>query len=469
MALQFFNTLTRKKEEFHPIKKGKADMYTCGPTVYDYAHIGNFRAYVFEDILRRYLKYQGYRVTQIMNITDVDDKIIRAVKDKDISANDYSEKYIQAFFEDIDALNIERAEVYPKATEHINEMVDIIKKLLNKEIAYRGEDSSIYFSIAKFPEYGKLAHIKTDELKTGVRIKHDEYDKENLSDFALWKAWDENDGDVYWETELGKGRPGWHIECSAMSAKYLGFHFDIHTGGVDNIFPHHENEIAQTEAVTGKKFVNYWLHNEHLLVDGGKMAKSKGNFYTLRDIISKGYNPLAVRYLFASSDYRKKLDFTFENLEASWKAINKIYDFLRRIKEMAGETSTGDVKALIEKAQSGFIKGMDDDLNASMAMAEVFTFISDINKMLDSGGISREDSNNIIDFMLDLDRVLGLKMEEALAGKELAKEVQSLIEERQKARKEKNFAHADEIRDELKNKGIVLMDTPQGTRWKVEV
>lgn len=467
MALRFFNTMTRQKEEFKPMKKGKAGMYTCGPTVYDYAHIGNFRAYIFEDVLRRYLKYRGYRVTQVMNITDVDDKIIRSVKGKDISAARHADQFTQAFFDDLDTLNIERAEVYPRATEHVNEMVAMVKTLMDKGVGYRGEDGSIYYSIAKFPDYGKLAHIKVEELKTGARVKHDEYDKENLSDFALWKAWDENDGDVFWETGLGKGRPGWHIECSAMSVKYLGNHFDIHTGGVDNIFPHHENEIAQTEAATGEKFVNYWMHNEHLLVDGGKMAKSKGNFYTLRDIQAMGHNPLAIRYLYVVSDYRKKLDFTFENLENAWKAVNKIYDFLRRVKEESGDESTGTVNELVESARNAFIEGMDDDLNAPMATAAMFTFISEINKIMDQGKLSKDDARLVLDFMFELDQILGIKMEEALVEKGLADEIKNLIKEREDARKSKNFKRADEIRDELKERGIILMDTPQGTRWKI--
>jgi len=469
MALRFFNTMTRQKEEFKPMKKGKVGMYTCGPTVYDFAHIGNFRAYIFEDVLRRYLKYMGYKVKQVMNITDVDDKIIRSVRGKDISAAEYSKKYAESFFEDIETLNIERAEVYPRATGHVKEMVEMVKKLVEKGFGYKGEEGSIYYSISKFPRYGQLAHINVDELKTGARVKHDEYDKENLSDFALWKSWDEDDGNVFWETELGKGRPGWHIECSAMSTKYLGNHFDIHTGGVDNIFPHHENEIAQTEAATGEKFVNYWMHNEHLLVDGGKMAKSKGNFYTLRDIIDRGYNPLALRYFYVVSDYRKKLDFTFEALENSWKAVNKIYDFLKRAREMAGEESGGKIDELIETARKSFTEGMDDDLNAPMAMAGIFTFISEVNKILDEGKLSKEDSTKVIDFMMDIDRVLGIKMEEAFVEKKLANEIKALIEERIKARNEKNYARSDEIRDQLKAKGIILMDTPQGTKWKVEV
>ncbi len=444
-------------------------MYTCGPTVYDYAHIGNFRAYAFEDLLRRYLKYKGYKVKQVMNITDVDDKIIRAIRKNGISLKEYTQKYIDAFFEDIDTLNIQRAEVYPKATEHIKEMVDIVKILLAKGVAYRGDDGSIYFSIDKFPEYGKLAHINVKELKVGARVKHDEYDKENLSDFALWKAWDEEDGDVFWETEIGKGRPGWHIECSAMSTKHLGKSFDIHTGGIDNLFPHHENEIAQSEAAFGKKFVNYWLHCDHLLVDGTKMAKSKNNFYTLRDIINKGYNPIALRYMYVTSDYRKKLDFTFKGLEAAEKSLDRIYTFLRRVKDEA-DPKTEDkeiITEIIKKAKLGFEDAMDDDLNSSRAIAEIFTLINKINKILDGEKISQNDSQQIINFMLQIDTVFGLKMDEALLEKDLADELKALIKEREEARRRKDFQRADEIRDYLKQKGIELMDTPQGTKWKM--
>jgi cysteinyl-tRNA synthetase len=268
--IRLFNTLSRKKETFTPIKKGQVEMYTCGPTVYDYAHIGNFRAFLFEDLLKRWLQYKGYKVTHVMNLTDIDDKTIKGSQKQGIPLRQYTDFYAKAFFEDIKALNIAPADVYPRATDHIEEMVQIIKTLLAKGVAYKGEDGSIYFSVAKFPEYGKLSHLKVGELKAGARVSQDEYAKEEAQDFALWKAWTPEDGDVFWETELGKGRPGWHIECSAMSTKYLGETFDIHCGGIDNMFPHHENEIAQSEAATGKTFVNYWMHNEHLQVEGKK-------------------------------------------------------------------------------------------------------------------------------------------------------------------------------------------------------
>jgi cysteinyl-tRNA synthetase len=466
LPIKFYNSLTREKEEFKPIKEGKVGMYTCGPTVYDYAHIGNFRAYAFEDLLRRYLKYKGYNVRQVMNITDVEDKIIRAIRGTDVTLPAYTGKYIESFYEDLETLNIEKAEMYPKATDHINEMVKIIKILLAKGVAYRGEDGSIYFSIAKFPEYGKLAHINVEELRSGARVKHDEYDKENVSDFALWKAWDPDDGNVFWETEFGKGRPGWHIECSAMAEKHLGKQFDIHTGGIDNLFPHHENEIAQSEGAFGKKFVNYWLHCDHLLVEGTKMSKSKGNFYTLRDLVSKGYNPLALRYLYITSDYRKKLDFTFDGIEAASKALDKIYTFLKRVREFRGKP-VENIDSIIRTTREKFEEAMDDDLNASKAIAEIFIFITEINKLMDNGELSPEDGHKIIDFMMDIDHVFGFRMEEAFVEKELAGEIKNLIDERNQARKDKNFARSDEIRDQLKNKGIELMDTPQGTKWRV--
>ena len=466
MAIRFFNSLTRKKEEFIPIKKGKVGLYTCGPTVYDFAHIGNFRAYAFEDLLRRHLQYRGYKVKQVMNITDVDDKIIRQVASTGTSLGEYTKKFTDAFFEDLDRLNIERAEVYPKATEYIDEMVKIVKILIAKGIGYRGEDGSVYYSIAKFPDYGKLAHINIDELKVGARVSHDEYEKDNLSDFALWKAWVPGDGNVFWETELGKGRPGWHIECSAMSSKNLGKHFDIHTGGIDNLFPHHENEIAQSEGAYGGRFVNYWLHCDHLLVDGGKMSKSKGNFYTLRDVIDKGYDAITLRYIYITSDYRKKLDFTFAGLDAAAKALNRIYDFLRRVRDHQGD-SPGQAGELVEKAREEFGNSLDDDLNASGAIAAIFTFISGINKIMDQGKLDREEAGAVIDFMMEVDQVLGINMKESMVEKSLADEIVGLIREREQARKSKDFARSDQIRDDLKDRGIELMDTPKGTQWKI--
>src|SRR4030067_1040545 len=316
MSLVFFNTLTRQKEEFVPIESGKVKMYTCGPTVYDYPHIGNYRTFLFEDLLRRYLKYKGFQVTQVMNLTDIDDKIIIGSQKKGISLDEYTAPYKKIFFEDLNTLNAEASEFYPEATKHIKEMVKIIKKLLGKKHAYEIE-GSIYFKISTFPEYGKLSKMNLEELKVGTRVKADEYEKEQVSDFALWKAWDEKDGDIFWETEIGKGRPGWHIECSAMSMKYLGENFDIHTGGMDHIPIHHTNEIAQSEAATGKKFVNYWLHGAFLLFNKQKVSKSKGGLYTISELEKMGFDALDYRYFCLLKYYKKPLDFSLENLRAA--------------------------------------------------------------------------------------------------------------------------------------------------------
>src|SRR4030042_1328594 len=316
-GLNLFNTLSRRKESFVPVEECRVGLYTCGPTVYNYAHIGNFRAFLCEDLLKRWLEHCGFKVTHVMNITDVDDKTIKGSQKQGIPLQQYTAHYTEAFFDDIKALNIELADFYPRATEQIPEMTALIKKLLEKGYAYRGEDGSVYFAINKFPDYGKLSHINIRELKVGARVRQDEYAKEEAQDFALWKAWSVEDGDVFWETEIGKGRPGWHVECSAMSMRYLGETFDVHCGGVDNIFPHHENEIAQSESATGKPFANYWLHNEHLLVEGKRMAKRFGNYYTLRDLLGKGYAPDAIRFLLLSTHYRQQFNFTFEGLEAA--------------------------------------------------------------------------------------------------------------------------------------------------------
>jgi len=330
MPLKLYNTLSRKKALFKPIKGKGVRIYTCGPTVYDYAHIGNFRAYICSDILKRYLKYQGFNVKHVMNITDVDDKTIKGSRKENISLKQYTKRYEKAFFEDLEALNIDKADNFPRATEHIKEMVLLTKKLLLKKIAYKSKDG-IYFNIAKFKDYGNLSHAKLKSLEVGKRVKQDQYDKEEAQDFALWKFWDREDGKVFWQTELGKGRPGWHLECSSMSTKYLGQPFDIHAGGVDLIFPHHENEIAQSEGSEKKKFVNYWFHNEHLLVNGEKMSKSSGNFYTLRDLLDKGHNPKAIRYLLLSAHYRQQLNFTEEGIEASNNAIKRLNTCIEKL------------------------------------------------------------------------------------------------------------------------------------------
>ena len=465
MALRFFNTLTRTLEEFTPLEPGVVRMYTCGPTVYGFAHIGNFRTFMFEDLLRRYLKYRGYKVIHVMNLTDVDDKTIRYSKAEGTPLAEYTTRYKKAFFEDLDVLYLERAEFYPEATTHIPEMVVLIKKLLDKGIAYRS-GNDIYFSIAKFPDYGKLAHMDLASLQAGAspRTASDEYEKEQVSDFALWKGWDETDGDVFWETEIGKGRPGWHIECSAMSTKYLGNHFDIHTGGVDNMFPHHENEIAQSEAANGEKFVDYWLHAAHLIVEGRKMAKSFGNYFTVRDLLAKGYPAVAIRYLLLSTHYRASLNFTFDGLEGAKSAIQRLRDFYENVRTAGKQgAASGKADECVERAKSQFIEGLDDDLNISPALAAIFDFVRDVNRLIADEGISKEDAQKVIAAMDGFDTVLAiLKKEEVL----LDAEVEALIKERNDSRKARNFKRSDEIRDQLLARGIVLEDSPQGTVWK---
>ncbi len=462
MALRFKNSFTRTKEEFTPIVEGKVGMYTCGPTVYDFAHIGNFRTYVFEDLLRRYLKFKGYKVTQVMNLTDIDDKTIRDSMAQGIPLKEYTQQFIDAFFEDLDALGIERAEHYPAATDHIEEMVAIIQELEKNGLAYE-VDGNWYFKISAFPDYGKLAHLDLSELKAGARVATDEYEKDSVSDFALWKAWDEADGDVFWESPLGIGRPGWHIECSAMSTKYLGDHFDIHTGGVDNMFPHHENEIAQTEGATGTKFVNYWLHSEYLIVDGRKMSKSLGNFYKLRDVIDKGYDPNAVRYLLLATHYRQQLNFSFAGLESAARALERYNDFVVNLESYAGGESDGTAASAIGKASSGFEEALDDDLNISGALGTLFDFVREINRLRAEDHLSADERDQVLALVRKFDTVLNIVSTEDVV---LDHEIEVLIEQRTEARKSKDFARADKIRDDLLAQGIVLEDSAGGVRWK---
>jgi cysteinyl-tRNA synthetase len=463
-GIRIFNTLTRQKEEFKPIESGKVRIYTCGPTVYDYAHIGNFRAFLFEDLLKRWLQYRGFKVTHIMNLTDIDDKTIKGSQKQQKPLKDYTDFYVKAFFEDIKTLNIEPADVYPRATDHVPEMVNIIKILIQKGIAYRGEDNSIYYTISKFSEYGKLSHINTQELKAGARVKQDEYSKEEAQDFALWKAYAPEDGDTFWETEIGKGRPGWHIECSAMSMKYLGETFDIHCGGVDNMFPHHENEIAQSEAATGKPFVNYWMHNEHLLVEGKKMSKRYGNFYTLRDLLDKNCNPGAIRYLLLSTHYRQQFNFTFEGLKAAKGAIERLENLQRRLQDANGTPSGELLSQLIRSVQAEFGKAMDDDLNISVALSALFDFVREINNLIDANALTKDEADRVARLIANFDGVLGVipkYSEEALP-----KEAEELIKKREEARIAKDWKTADEIRQQLKAMGITIEDTQQGIRWK---
>jgi len=472
MTIKFKNTLGNRIVEFEPLDDKKVGLYTCGPTVYDYAHIGNYRTYMFEDLLRRWLKYRGYSVTQVMNLTDVDDKTIRESNKLGLSLDDYTAKFKAAFFEDLDTLGIERAEKYPSATEHIDAMVALVKSLLDKGYAYRGADGSIYYSIEKFPEYGKLSGKRIDMNISGARISSDEYEKDQAADFALWKAWDEGDGDVYWETELGKGRPGWHIECSAMSSEYLGTTFDIHTGGEDNIFPHHENEIAQSEAANGEPFVKYWLHSAHLIVEGKKMSKSLGNFYTLRQLLDKGYDPLTVRYVLISTHYRQQLNFTFEGLDGAKSSIDRLREFETMLSALPeGELNPASAE-LLQKARAGFEDSLDDDLNISGALGAVFELVREINKLRDSVGLTSADAVPILAFLRDFDAVTGLlpEIETAtvpvvLDGDEIT--IDRAIELRAEARTAKDWPRADAIRDAIATAGYTIKDTPDGTVWRI--
>jgi cysteinyl-tRNA synthetase len=463
--IRFFNTMTGRKEEFEPLHPGEVRMYTCGPTVYNFAHIGNHRAYVFEDVLRRWLKYRGYRVTQVMNITDVEDKIIRDSMAQGVSPKELSEKYTAAFFQDLEALGIELAEHYPKATEHVDEMVALVQCLQEKGYTYE-RDGSIYFSIAKFDGYGKLSGVRVDEVKSGARVDSDEYDKDDARDFVLWKAW--KGENIKWETPLGVGRPGWHIECSAMSMKYLGETFDIHTGGQDNVFPHHENELAQSEAATGKPFVRYWLHCGYLLSEGQKMSKSLGNFFTLRDLMERGYDPLDVRFVLARGHYRTQLDFREDEVKAAKTARTRLSDFYRRMEEITskgGDTGDGQASGAspVDAYRQRFEESMDDDLNAAAAIAAIFEMVTDLHRRADGGELAPSDARDAVQLLNDMDRVFSVFAKEE-AG--LDEEIECLIREREEARKSRDFARADAIRDELKSRGIVLEDTPQGTVWK---
>jgi cysteinyl-tRNA synthetase len=402
-----------------------------------------------------------------MNLTDVDDKAINASKKNKVPLKEYTERYTRAFFEDVATLNIEKAEYYPKATEHIPEMVALITKLIEKGYAYKGEDGSIYYEVSKFKDYGKLANIKVENLKLGARVKADEYTKEEAQDFALWKAWNEEDGDVFWEAPFGKGRPGWHIECSAMSMKYLGETLDIHCGGVDNLFPHHENEIAQSEAATGKKFVNYWLHNEHLLIEGRRMAKSLGNYYTVRDLVTKGYDPKAIRYLLLATHYRQQINFTFEGLEAAKNTLDRLTNFVHRLLDAHGKGSGEQLKLLIDQVQNGFENAMNDDLNISVALAALFDFIRDINSLIDANMLNKEEAHEVYSLMLRFDKVLGV-IGEIKKEQKLSKEVEALIRRREEARKAKDWKTADDIRQQLRAMGILIEDTSQGVKWRIE-
>ena len=415
MPVRLFNTYSRALEEFRPLDPTgrEVKMYTCGPTVYSHAHIGNFRAYLFEDLLQRHLESRGFDVRRVMNITDVDDKTIRGSREAGVPLAEFTSQFKKAFFDDLDTLRIKRADSFPEATDprEIAKMIEMIGTLMERGLAYQAEDKSIYFRINKFPDYGKLAHFDLEELRSTGRVKSDEYDKEHIGDFALWKAWDEADGPVKWSSPWGDGRPGWHIECSAMATQLLGDQLDIHCGGVDNIFPHHEAEIAQTEGCTGKKFVRYWLHCAHLMVEGQKMAKSLGNFYTLRDVLAKGYSGREVRYALMRVHYRAPLNFTWEGMEEARQALARIDDWTRRLEENV-ERPTSNAQSRTEKTP-GFQDALDDDLNISGALGVLFEMIRETNRQMDAGEMGAEEAKAWLEWWKGVDGVLQISGDEA--------------------------------------------------------
>ena len=463
MAIKFYNFLSRKKEVFKPIRKGNVNFYVCGPTVYNLVHIGNLRTYVFEDVLRRVLKFNGYKVKQIMNITDVEDKIIKKAEQEKKNIYQITRPYTKLFFDDLKKLNIEKAERYPLATKHIKEMVVLIKKMISKGFAYQSEDGSIYFNISKFKNYGKLSQLKKRELKMDARVNADEYNKEQAQDFVLWKSKKSNE--PFWKSSFGDGRPGWHIECSAMSMKYLGKTFDIHCGAVDLIFPHHENEIAQSESVTGKKFVNYWIEGEHLLIDGQKMSKSLDNIYPLEELEKRGFNPLAFRYLILTSHYRSKLNFTWRSLQASANALNNLYNEITRINADKKPIYADKKSALIRRNQhqsahkKEFLSIINDDLNTPQAIALIWRIIKD-NKL------SNTAKKQMI---LEFDKVLGLGYnlytgrQSKIKLVKIPLKIKQLAEKREKLRTNKQFIPADLLRKQIEKLGYNIKDTLNGS------
>jgi cysteinyl-tRNA synthetase len=462
--MNIHNTLTQQLEEVVPLEGKTLRLYTCGPTVYNYAHIGNFRAYIFEDLLRRCIKYSGFGVVQVMNLTDVDDKTIAGAIKAGVSLDAFTKPFKTAFFEDLKALNIEPAEHYPAATDHVPEMITMIQKLMKKGHAYQSEDGSIYFSVSSFPGYGKLAHLDMAGLRPGARVHQDEYEKENVADFALWKAWDEKDGDVVWEAPWGRGRPGWHIECSAMATKYLGESFDMHTGGVDNIFPHHEDEIAQSEGASGKPYVRYWLHCAHLVVDGRKMSKSLGNFYTLRDVISRGFSGREVRYVLMAGHYRQSLNFSFDALTAARSALQRLDEFHDRLKSVAADVPGGrDVPDWASIMKTKFDVGLADDLNISESLGALFDLVHAGNRAMDAKILAPAQAATVLTVLSEFDAVLGFLAKPAEA---IPQEALDLLELRQQARQSKNWPEADRVRQELAALGWVIQDTPQGPKLK---
>jgi cysteinyl-tRNA synthetase len=513
MVLVLYNTLGRRLTRFRPLSENKVRMYTCGPTVYNYAHIGNFRTFVFEDVLRRYLKHKGYAVVQVKNITDVEDRIIEGIKRTGKSLPELTDFYTEAFMEDLDTLNIQKAEYYPRATEFIDEIVTAVESLIKKGYAYREEDGSVYFSIKKFPRYGRLSGIKQADVKSGTRVAVDHYEKMGANDFALWKAWDPDDGQVFWETRLGKGRPGWHIECSVMAMKYLGPSFDIHTGGKDLRFPHHENEIAQSEALTGKRFVKVWLHSEFLNINGEKMSKSLGNFVTLRDLLKQDWSPRAIRLFLISGHYRDEIsliDGSMAQADATMRSIDEFYEKVMMRQKSVARGKASSSLLPIRSLLRDFDKAMDNDLNTPKALGAFFAFQRSVNSLLDSNMLSGEDCERILAALKEIDGVLGImqywkkttipewfsELKKAVAmlppaatvpdkfqpfraqilesNEDPARLVGAIkayldaqVQERESARKFRDYLKADRLRDDLKTISVIVQDTPDGPIWRI--
>jgi len=464
MPLRFFNTLSQRVEEFTPSDGHTVRMYTCGPTVYNYAHIGNLRTFTFQDLLRRWLAAHGWKLDHVMNITDVEDKIIRNAAAEGKSIQDYTSVFTQAFLEDAATLRLQKPEHIAKATEHIPEMVEAIEKLRAKGCTYPS-DGSIYYRIASFPEYGKLSHNDFGGIQPGARVDVDEYDKDDARDFVLWKA--RKDSEPFWDTPFGPGRPGWHIECSAMAMKYLGETLDIHAGGIDLIFPHHENEIAQSEAISGKTFARYWIHSEHLNVESQKMSKSAGNFYTLRELLAMGHSPEAVRYTLLSVPYRQKLNFTFDGLKAAVTAIDRLRTFELRLK--AGKHAPGrseEISRRTARASEEFDAALDNDFNTAAALASIFEYVREANIAMDSGAFQQENAGEAVALLAHFDSIFDVLKPSSAAGGLPDDEVEKLVAERNAAKKARDFVRSDQLRAQLLEAGIILEDTKDGVRWK---
>lgn len=465
--MKLYNTETREKQLVSKKRGETITLYTCGPTVYNFAHIGNFRTYVFEDLLRRSFKFFGWNVFQVMNLTDVDDKTIRGAIEKRQTLHEFTSVYIQAFFEDLATLGIEKAESYPPATEYIPEMIEMIQTLLDKDLAYIGTDQSVYFKISAFPKYGRLSHLACCDLQSGIRISSDEYDKEQICDFVLWKAYDEKrDGNIFWESPFGNGRPGWHIECSAMATKMLGDQIDFHVGGVDNMFPHHENEIAQSEGVSGKVFVSHWLHAEHLLVDHKKMSKSLGNFYTVRDLLAKGYSGVQIRYALLQAHYRTQLNFSLESLHAAGVAVERLIGFKDRLQYVQNSNLESQDRSALQVMQTcveKFSAFLADDLNISASLAVLFETVREIHGLIDEEKVGSESAGIVLKELFFLDRVLGIF---SFKEEQVPDHLLELLAKRNEARSLKQWNLADEYRDVIIASGYKIEDSPSGAILK---